>query len=61
MADAMIGQAVKFWDWNDAGEEVQITGIVETEFTDPEDTRPSFGVRVGVKYYTPYVDECSSA
>lgn len=56
----MIGTVVSFWDFDDAtGEEIKITGIIESTFTDPEDVAESAHVRDRHgKVWTPYVHEC---
>jgi hypothetical protein len=61
----LVGSMVSFGDWDDrTGEEIVITGKVESEFTDPEDRnpRPSLHVRtVSGHVFTPYAADCRPA
>lgn len=61
----MIGKTVKFHDWDNDGNEVVITGVVLDEFTDPEDYRPSYSIKVNPEcarypnhHATPYTSDC---
>lgn len=59
---SIIGQTVSFGDWDDAtGEPITITGIVESEFNDPNDRYPRSSLHVRTAsgaVHTPYADEC---
>lgn len=60
-----LGKVVQFPEYDEAGNDIMLTGVVESDFTDPDDYehyRPSFRVRTAEgKCYTPYQDECYSA
>lgn len=60
-----IGMRVKFWEYNREGEMTAFTGTVTAEFTDPEDYRPSYHVKLDAEcaeypnhHMDPYVSEC---
>lgn len=56
---------VEFWDWNHKGVEQRFTGLAVSEFTDPEDYRSSYHVKLDAEcaqypnhHMDPYVSEC---
>lgn len=58
---------VSFWEYDRRGEMTLFKGVVTSEFTDPEDYRPSYNVRLDDdcaeypnQHMTPYVCECRS-
>lgn len=56
---------VNFWEYNNDGEMTLYTGLAVAEFTDPEDYRSSYNVKIDEEcaeynnqHMTPYTSEC---